>query len=99
MGMLRVLQDNGWAGKVHFIGFDASNTLVKGVRDGQIDALVLQDPVKMGYLGVKTLAAHIRGEKIEKRIDTGVSLVTGENIDDPAMTELVQPDLKKWLKQ
>src|SRR6185503_5074943 len=59
--MLRVLQDNAWAGKVRFVGFDASDTLVKGLRAGQIDALVLQDPVRMGYLGVKTIVAHIQG--------------------------------------
>ena len=41
--MLRVLQDNGWAGKVHFVGFDASENLVKGLASGQIDALVVQD--------------------------------------------------------
>lgn len=96
--MLRVLRDNGWAGKVRFIGFDASDTLVKAMRDRHIDGLVLQDPVKMGYLGVKTLVAHIRGEHVERRIDTGVKLVTPEQMDQPEMKELLQPDLSKWLK-
>jgi ribose transport system substrate-binding protein len=96
--MLRVLQDNGWAGKVRFIGFDSSDNLVKGLRNKHLDGLVLQDPVKMGYLGVKTLVAHIRGEKVERRIDTGVKLVTPEQMDQPEMKELLQPDLSKWLK-
>ncbi len=96
--MLRVLQDNGWAGKVRFIGFDSSDNLVKGLRNKQLDGLVLQDPVKMGYLGVKTLVAHLRGEKVERRIDTGVKLVTPEQMDQPEMKELLQPDLSKWLK-
>ena len=96
--MLRVLQDNGWAGKVRFIGFDASDNLVKAMRDRYIDGLVLQDPVKMGYLGVKTLVAHIRGEKVERRVDTGVKLVTPDAMDQPEMKELLQPDLSKWLK-
>ena len=96
--MLRVLQDNGWAGKVRFIGFDASDNLVKGLREKHLDGLVLQDPVKMGYLGVKTLVAHIRGEKVERRIDTGVRLVTPEVMDQPDVKELLQPDLKKWLR-
>ena len=61
MAMLRVLQDNGWAGKVKFVGFDASDTLVKGLADGHLDGLVLQDPVNMGYLGVKTMVAHLNG--------------------------------------
>jgi ribose transport system substrate-binding protein len=96
--MLRVLQDNGWAGKVRFIGFDASDNLVKGLRGKQIDGLVVQDPVKMGYLGVKTLVAHIRGEKVERRIDTGVRLVTPEQMDMPEVKELLEPDLKRWLR-
>ena len=73
---MRVLKDNGWAGKVHFVGFDASDNLVKGLEDGTIDGLVLQDPVKMGYLAIKTLVAHIKGEQVERRIDTGVHVAT-----------------------
>jgi ribose transport system substrate-binding protein len=97
--MLRVLQDNGWAGKVRFIGFDASDNLIKGLRDGHLDGIVLQDPVRMGYLGIKTLVDHIKGAKVERRIDTGVRIVTRETMDTPEMKELMQPDLKKWLKQ
>jgi ribose transport system substrate-binding protein len=96
--MLRVLQDNGWAGKVRFVGFDASDNLVKGLRDGAIQGLVLQDPVRMGYLGVKTMVAHLKGETVERRVDTGVQLVSRENMDQPEMKELLSPDLSKWLK-
>lgn len=95
--MLRVLQDNGWAGKVHFVGFDASDNLVKGLREGQIDALVVQDPVKMGYLGVKTMVDHLRGRPVEKRIDTGVHVVGRADMETPETRELLQPDLAKWL--
>ena len=69
---MRVLKDNGWAGKLHFVGFDSSDNLVKGLQDGTLDGLVLQDPVKMGYLAIKTLVAHIKGQPVERRIDTGV---------------------------
>jgi ribose transport system substrate-binding protein len=92
---MRVLKDNGWAGKLHFVGFDASDNLVKGLQDGTIDGLVLQDPVKMGYLAIKTLVAHIQGDKVERRIDTGVQVVTPQNMEQPAMKELLQPDLSK----
>jgi ribose transport system substrate-binding protein len=93
LAMLRVLQDSGWAGKVRFIGFDASDTLVKGLSDGHIDGLILQDPVKMGYLGVKTMVEHLKGRPVEKRIDTGVQLITRDRMHDPASKELLQPDL------
>jgi len=98
IAMLRVLEDNGWAGKVSFVGFDASDTLAKGLSDGHIHALVLQDPVNMGYLGVKTMAAHLRGEKIEARVDTGVRLITRDRMNDPDAKELLHPDLSRWLK-
>jgi ribose transport system substrate-binding protein len=99
MGMLRVLEDSGWAGKVKFVGFDASDSLVKALESGHIDALVVQDPVKMGYLGVKTLVAHISGGgSVEPRIDTGAQLVTHDKMNDPAIKELLHPDLARWLK-
>jgi ribose transport system substrate-binding protein len=97
--LMRVLQDNGWAGKVRFVGFDASDGLIKGLRDGHIEGLVVQDPVRMGYLAIKTLVSHIKGEKVERRIDTGAKLVTRDVMDTPDMKELLKPDLSKWLKQ
>jgi ribose transport system substrate-binding protein len=93
--LLRVLQDNGWAGKVKFVGFDASPNLVKGLRDGGIDGLVVQDPVKMGYEAVKTMVAHLKGQTVEKRIDTGVHVATKDNMDTPEIKALLEPDLKK----
>ncbi len=60
-GMLRVLQDNGWAGKVRFVGFDASDSLVKALANGHVDGLVVQDPVNIGYLGVKTMVSAHQG--------------------------------------
>ena len=93
--MLRVLQDNGWAGKVKFVGFDASPNLVKGMKDGAIDGLVVQDPVNMGYLAVKTMVAHIKGQPVEKWIDTGVRVATKENMNTPEIKPLVEPNLSK----
>jgi len=97
-GMLRALQDGELAGKVRFVGFDSSEKLVQGLETGQIDGLVLQNPMRMGYLGVKTLVAHLRGKEVEKRVDTGVHLVTGENMKEPEMAQLLKPELEKWLK-
>lgn len=89
-GMLRVLQDNGWAGNVKFVGFDASAKLVEGLSKGQINALVLQNPRKMGYLGVKAMVDHLRKNPVEKRIDTGAELVTGNNMKDPEIAKLLE---------
>lgn len=93
--VMRVLKDNGWAGRVKFIGFDASDGLLAGLRDGAIEALVVQDPVRMGYLSVVTIVRHLRGEKVEPRIDTGVHLVTRDALERPEIKQLVHPDLSQ----
>lgn len=90
-GMLRVLQDGGLAGKVKFVGFDSSPKLVDALKAGQIHGLVLQNPYKMGFLGVKTLVQSLKGGKVEKRIDTGVSLATKENMDSEELKKLLAP--------
>jgi ribose transport system substrate-binding protein len=95
--MLLALRKLGLNGKVKFIGFDSSDKLVEGLRSGDVNALVLQDPFNMGYLAVKTLVDHLKGTKVEARIDTGAKLLTKDNMEQPAMKELLQPDLKKWL--
>ena len=92
-GTLRALQESGLAGKVVFVGFDSSPKLVQGLRDGDIQGLVIQNPAKMGYLGVKTIVAHLRGEPVEKVVDTGVVLATKENMDTPEIKALLAPDL------
>lgn len=96
-GMLQALKKSGLNKKVKLIGFDSSDKLVSALRDGDIDGLVVQNPFNMGYLAVKTMTEHLRGKPVEKRIDTGARLVDKTNIDDPAVKELLQPDLKKWL--
>jgi ribose transport system substrate-binding protein len=96
-GMLLALRKTGLAGKVHFVGFDASDKLVAGLRSGEIDALVVQRPFEMGYLAVKTMVANLRGQPVDKRVDTGSKLVTKENLDTPEIQAIVKPDLKTWL--
>lgn len=90
-GMLRTLQDSGWAGKVRFVGFDASEKLVEALKLGQINGLILQNPYNMGYLGVKQIVAHIKGQTVDKRIDTGATLVTKDNMMQPDVAKLLAP--------
>ena len=85
------------AGKIRIVGFDASKSLLDAMRAKQLDGVAVQNPMKMGYLGVKTMVAHLKGQPVEKRIDTGVSLVTPENMDEPASKELTNPPADKYL--
>lgn len=96
-GMLLALRKANLTKKMKFVGFDASDKLVSALQDGDIDGLVVQNPFNMGYLAVKTMVDHLHGKPIEKRIDTGARIVTKENLNDPAVKEVMHPDLKTWL--
>lgn len=89
-GMLRALQNNGMAGKVKFVGFDASDKLVQALDAGEINGLILQNPRKMGYLAIKTIVDKIKGGTPEKRIDTGATLVTKANMKEPDVAKLLE---------
>lgn len=97
-GMLLALQDISRAGKIRFVGFDASQLLVDAMRAHQLDGVAVQNPMRMGYLGVKTIVAHIRHQPVERHIDTGVTLVTPENLDLPATKAIVDPPIDKYLR-
>ena len=98
-GMLLALRDAGLAGgKVKFVAFDSGETLNAGLKAGDVQGMVVQNPLNMGYLGVKTVVAVLRGEKVPARIDTGVGFVTLENFNDPAMADIVHPPLDEYLK-
>jgi ribose transport system substrate-binding protein len=98
-GMLRALQDTGFAGKVKFVGFDSSTKLVEALKKGELHGLVLQNPFAMGYNSVRCMVAHLKGESVPRRIDTGVSVATLENMQQPEIAERLQPDLSPWLKE
>ena len=98
LGMTKALREIGKAGgKVKNVGFDAGEQSVIDLKNGDVQALVLQDPLRMGYLGLLTLVKHLQGETVEKRIDTGVQIVTPENMDQPEMKALLHPPLAQYL--
>jgi len=92
IGMLRALQSAKLAGKIKFVGFDTSEKIVAALKSGELNGTVLQNPIKMGYLSVKTMVEHLRGGKVEKRIDTGVVLATPENMEEADLRALLHPE-------
>ncbi|MDX1908414.1 MAG: substrate-binding domain-containing protein [Bacteroidia bacterium] len=89
--MMRALETSGKAGKVTFVGFDSNEPLLEGLRKGYIQGLAVQDPFQIGYKGVATAVSILRKEPYEKRVDTGVQMLTAENLDSPEMKALLQP--------
>ena len=95
-GMLLALQDIERAGKVKFVGFDSSQAFVDAMRAGQLDGVVVQNPFLMGYLGVKTMVDHLAGRPVEQRVDTGVVMITPQNLDDPQSKDLLRPPVDQY---
>ena len=98
-GMLRALTDSGKAGQVKFVGFDSSEKLITALADGRLQGLVLQNPFRMGELGIKTMAGYLRDPTQEptERIDTGVSVATPENMNDAGIAALLRPPIDEYL--
>jgi ribose transport system substrate-binding protein len=97
-GMLLALDAAGRAGQVTLVGFDASTKLVEALGQGKVDGLIVQNPFRMGEMGVATLLNHLNGLPVEKRIDTGAAVITRENMNQPDMKALLSPDLAKYLQ-
>ncbi|RJG43026.1 MULTISPECIES: ABC transporter substrate-binding protein [unclassified Mesorhizobium] len=92
-GVGQAIAENNLAGKVALIGFDSDDKLIKFLNDGVISGLVVQDPYRMGYDGIKTALAASKGEKVEANVDTGANLVTKANMADEKINALLNPKL------
>src|SRR3954470_2141092 len=97
-GALLALDDTGKAGKMHFIGFDTSDVFNQAMKAKKLDGIVVQNPFRMGELGVKAIVDHLLGKPIEKRVDTGVTLITPANLDQAESQQLLHPPLDQYLK-
>jgi len=97
-GMLLALQDINKAGKLMFVGFDASDPFIEAMKNKQLHGIVVQNPFNMGYLGVRTMVEALQGKSLEKRIDTGVTMVTLDNLNRPEIQTLLHPPLDQYLK-
>ena len=97
-GMLSALQDIGKAGKVMFVGFDTSQMFIDAMGTKQLHGIVVQNPFNMGYLGVKTMVESLQGKPVEKRIDTGVTMITPDNLNAADTQALLHPPLDQYLK-
>ncbi len=90
IGAIQALKTKNKIGQVKVVGFDAASNEVMALQAGEIDALIVQDPFKMGYEGVKAAMKAIKGEAVPKRIDTGVYVVTKENLNQTDIQRLLQ---------
>ena len=90
-GMLLALQDIGKAGKIAFVGFDYSSAFIAPLERGELAGFVVQNPVNMGYLSVRTIVDHLQGRPVPPLVDTGVMMVTLDNLKAPDVAAVIHP--------
>lgn len=90
IGAAQAIKQRGLQGKIRLVGFDSSPNLIADLEAGTIDSLIIQNPYRMGYDGLKTLVDKLNGKEPPRRIDTGVKLVTKENLNTPEIQQLLK---------
>lgn len=96
-GAALALKSRALASKVKFVAFDATDDMIADLKGGVIDALVVQDPFRMGFEAVKSLVDKLNGGAPPKQIDLPARVVHKTDLDKPEVHQLLFPDLKKYL--
>ena len=99
VGAARAVKARGMVGKIKMVGFDSGPSLEKNLREGVIDALVVQDPFNMGFLAVETVVQKLAGETPPKHIDSPTRVIRAADLDDPEVLRLLNPDIDGALHQ
>ena len=89
VGVFRAVQNRGKKGRVKVVGFDASSDLLEALEDGTLDALVVQNPFRIGHDAMAAAVSAVTKKPVEKRIDTGVVVVTRDNLESPAVQNIL----------
>lgn len=95
VGAAQAIKSRGLAGKIRFVAFDSSEGLVEDLSGGVIDALVAQDPFKIGYEGVRAVTEKLDGKTPAKKMDLSATVITKADLERPEIKKLLHPDLEK----
>jgi len=98
-GISLALKGHNLAGKVKFVAFDSSETMIEDLKAGVIHATVVQDPFRIGYTAVQTLVDKLNGKTPPHRIDLSGQVVSLENLNKPEIQALLHPNINKYLKK
>lgn len=88
-GVSLALAARGLSGKVKFVAFDSSDTMIADLRHGTISAMVVQDPFRIGYEAVRTLVEKLRGGTPPKRIDLDARVIGADDLGRPDVVRLL----------
>lgn len=95
VGVARAIEEAGKAEDIVVIGFDSSQDEIAYIEKGVMKGIVVQNPYRIGFEGVEQAVKVLRGENVQKRVDTGATYVTKENMNEPEIQKLLYPLGKK----
>ncbi|MDP9169334.1 MAG: substrate-binding domain-containing protein [Acidobacteriota bacterium] len=93
VGAAQAVKSRGLGGKIRLVAFDSSEGLVEDLKAGVIDALVAQDPFKIGYEGVRAVTDKLDGKTPTKKMDLNAVVITKADLEKPEIRKLLHPDL------
>ncbi|MBI3695986.1 MAG: substrate-binding domain-containing protein [Acidobacteria bacterium] len=99
VGASQAIKSRGLTGKIKFVGFDSSDSLIEDLKASVISALIVQDPFQIGYRAVKTLVDRLNGSTPPKRIDCDATVIFGAELEKPEVQRLLRPPIEKYLRQ
>ena len=79
------------ANSVKFVAFDISTRLLEAVQEKELQGTIAQNPIRMGSLGVKTVVDVLEKRTVPKKVTTGETLVTPENLNEPDVSAVLHP--------
>lgn len=94
-GAARAIRELGLTGRVKLVGFGSSIEVVKFLEEGVIQAIIIQKPLNIGYLGISMAVQCLKGKRIPQSIDIGSALVTKEKMYTQENQKLLFPFQEK----
>jgi ribose transport system substrate-binding protein len=95
IGSIQAVRSRSLAGKIKLVTFDSSETHVEALRDGVVDAMLVQDPFRIGYEAVKSLADKLNGRTPVNRLDLPARVIVKSDLSKPDVRALLLPE---WMK-
>jgi ribose transport system substrate-binding protein len=83
IGVVNAITELKKEGKIVIIGYDSGKQQIDAIKSGKMAGAITQDPIMIGYQSVKAAVMAVKGEKVEKSIDTGFHWYDKTNIDSP----------------
>lgn len=92
VGVCKAIDKAGLSGKIKVVGFDTGDGQIAFLKSGTLHGVILQNPYNMGYLGIRYADKAANGEYVPDTIDTGVMVVTKDNLDNPEIQMIIDPE-------